>query len=676
MIIFYLFLIILLNIVKADEDANEVDANWMTHINSGVRINKINLPGTHDTGTFDIGQLSNNKILEYFVEKSVLAPLSDYIGGLFQTQSLDITEQLEHGIRYFDIRLALHENDTKLYLSHEVVPCYSVKNKYKYLYFSDVLDESITFLTKHYNETIVMHLKNENISKIKDTNTDIDISDIINNHINKTDQITETKQFKDFFYTDQKMPTLGEVRGKIVIITRDKYNYANKNIGYEISWNDMGGCQNYDNNSCCPKIKNEYEYYPYRIQDAYNLDGTEKWDLAHDVLDNTLLMCIDNEYNKNAIFNEGRNTNVTTINFMSSARARKPDWENLKEYASTLHDLLFDAGIEDTANYVNMELSKYIIDKKSYHPNYVIYNEWIPLDFPTLDVIRLIYQSNAYLNPFLTQNQVVISKKEELTAKAKYHIATIPLFGSVDADVFGYLIEAGDTILDVTEAVGDAIVLVAEGTGEIITDAAKAVAKGAEMVFDAIDDAVDAVAEAVADTVVSFFEGIFSKRSVDNTLKACLQRKTINNGQEIIKINYKCTKNPKNKWSIRQNGKFFNIISSYDNKCLIYKDNLLSVAKYNKNNKNEDFVIRKGVICSRVNIYKCMYGVFEFLHTTLESKKYDNLTCSSNYIKRGYKCCRNQNAKVEKVDNYGNWAKENGEWCGIGYERCSFEVKY
>jgi hypothetical protein len=50
------------------------------------------------------------------------------------------------------------------------------------------------------------------------------------------------------------------------------------------------------------------------------------------------------------------------------------------------------------------------------------------------------------------------------------------------------------------------------------------------------------------------------------------------------------------------------------------------------------------------------------------------LTCSSNYLKAGYKCCRNQYARVEKVDNIGNWAKENGEWCGIGYERCSFEI--
>ncbi|OUM58872.1 Non-catalytic module family DOC2, partial [Piromyces sp. E2] len=40
----------------------------------------------------------------------------------------------------------------------------------------------------------------------------------------------------------------------------------------------------------------------------------------------------------------------------------------------------------------------------------------------------------------------------------------------------------------------------------------------------------------------------------------------------------------------------------------------------------------------------------------------------------GYKCCSNQNTKVQYVDNIGNWGVENGELCGIGYERCSFGI--
>ena len=76
-------------------------------------INNITIPGTHDSGTYDIGQLTNfnifNKIFRN-IETSVLS-------GAGQTQDLDITEQLNSGIRYFDIRIANNKNNpTYLFL--------------------------------------------------------------------------------------------------------------------------------------------------------------------------------------------------------------------------------------------------------------------------------------------------------------------------------------------------------------------------------------------------------------------------------------------------------------------------------------------------------------------------------------------------------------------------------
>ena len=31
----------------------------------------------------------------------------------------------------------------------------------------------------------------------------------------------------------------------------------------------------------------------------------------------------------------------------------------------------------------------------------------------------------------------------------------------------------------------------------------------------------------------------------------------------------------------------------------------------------------------------------------------------------GYKCCSKNNRKVTKIDKYGEWGTENGEYCGI-----------
>jgi len=52
---------------------------------------------------------------------------------------------------------------------------------------------------------------------------------------------------------------------------------------------------------------------------------------------------------------------------------------------------LFDSGIEESADYVNSRLTKFIIDEKK-KPH----NEWVVLDYPSSDVMRSIYQSNDY----------------------------------------------------------------------------------------------------------------------------------------------------------------------------------------------------------------------------------------------------------------------------------------
>jgi len=161
-----------------------------------------------------------------------------------------------------------------------------------------------------------------------------------------------------------------------------------------------------------------------------------------------------------------------------------------------------------------------------------------------------------------------------------------------------------------------------------------------------------------------------------STKNACLQRRTVKNQQgyeeDLIKTNYKCVDNKKNKWRVVLKGDYYNIQSSYDAKCLTYFNNRLSI-NYCDDNQNKQFSFKNGKICSRNSGY-CLDNKFQVRPTVITSSRYEHLTCSSNYLRAGYQCCRNQYAKVEKVDDFGNWAKENGEWCGIGYERCPFEV--
>jgi len=72
----------------------------MKYIPDTKYLNEINIPGTHDSGTYDIGQLSNNKIANKIISMSGLNLVNGIKSNLGRTQDLNIKEQLEHGIRY------------------------------------------------------------------------------------------------------------------------------------------------------------------------------------------------------------------------------------------------------------------------------------------------------------------------------------------------------------------------------------------------------------------------------------------------------------------------------------------------------------------------------------------------------------------------------------------------
>jgi len=100
----------------------------------------------------------------------------------------------------------------------------------------------------------------------------------------------------------------------------------------------------------------------------------------------------------------------------------------------------------------------------------------------------------------------------------------------------------------------------------------------------------------------------------------------------------------------------------------------LYIQECKKNNKYEDFTLKDGISCAHLDNTKCLNGKYNIIPIALKSKEYDNLICSTRFAKRMFPCCSNQNIKVKYVDNIGNWGIENGELCGIGYERCSFSV--
>lgn len=102
-------------------------SSWMRDIPDDARVTELSIPGTHDTCSVD-GLL-----------------------GFGKTQNLDLLDQLNAGIRFIDIRLS-HYRDN-LFVHHDVVhmgKCYA-----------DILDICSDFLTEHPSEAIFMSVKDE-----------------------------------------------------------------------------------------------------------------------------------------------------------------------------------------------------------------------------------------------------------------------------------------------------------------------------------------------------------------------------------------------------------------------------------------------------------------------------------------------------------------------------------
>ena len=105
-----------------------------------------------------------------------------------QTQKWSIYDQLKHGVRYLDIRPSI---DGWIY--HGKYP-----TKYK---FTQVLNEVSRFLRSHPSETVIMSISKEHGSESNVAFT---------RYFNKI-----KSKYRKLFYISSRIPTLGQVRGKI-----------------------------------------------------------------------------------------------------------------------------------------------------------------------------------------------------------------------------------------------------------------------------------------------------------------------------------------------------------------------------------------------------------------------------------------------------------------------------
>lgn len=238
---------------------------WMRYVDDNKFLDELSIPGTHDSGTCSVDNDTEP-------QSSQVKCQQDYI-----------PTQLLEGIRYFDIRLGKGDNPG---ICHG--DFYLFKKDGYYLHLSDVIGYFKTFLNEHPSEALIML-----VSRGNDEATDESVTTAFANVMGNN---------SDLFYTSSHVPTLNEVRGKIVLLRRFKLagdSVDGHTWGLNLTeWDDKIKAHSDSTTMCLVQDARGFEAAgetgdkePYctkvYAQDKYKLTGTDKLSWVDNALKET-----------------------------------------------------------------------------------------------------------------------------------------------------------------------------------------------------------------------------------------------------------------------------------------------------------------------------------------------------------------------------------------------------
>jgi len=202
-----------------------------------IYLSEVNIPGTHDSCT-------------------AFCTLEN----MSRCQSLTVKEQLDLGIRLFDIRLGKSGNE--FYLVHAFADCFTDKEKKTKLNFDAVLEEFRAFLMENPDEILVVSIKQDR--------------GIINRWFFPAFYNKYIKGNENEWYLENENPTLKECRGKMVLMRRCRvfpWWKKDKKVGLDFSyWKDQGSKRK---EKIYPVVMNKS--LKAVVQDRYGLAPERKW---------------------------------------------------------------------------------------------------------------------------------------------------------------------------------------------------------------------------------------------------------------------------------------------------------------------------------------------------------------------------------------------------------------
>lgn len=241
---------------------------WMKYVDNSKFLDELSIPGTHDSGTCSVDNDTEP-------QSSQAKCQQDYI-----------PTQLLEGIRYFDIRLGKNDENGDPGIDHGA--CYLLKKDGNFMHLSDVIGYFNTFLSENPTEALIMLVSRGNGEATNESLTTA-FGKVLDEN-------------PDLFYTSSRIPTLGEVRGKIVLLRR--FGLAGNSVsshtwGLDLTqWDDKIAAHTDSTSMCLVRDERGFEAAggtgdkePYctkvYAQDKYKLTGTDKLSWVDNALKET-----------------------------------------------------------------------------------------------------------------------------------------------------------------------------------------------------------------------------------------------------------------------------------------------------------------------------------------------------------------------------------------------------
>lgn len=283
-----------------------------------IYLSEINIPGTHDSCTA-FCSMSN----------------------MSRCQNMTVKEQLDAGIRLFDIRLGTKAG--KFFLVHALATCYRDGEKQEILYLEEVLDAFRAFLRENPEETLVVSIKQDR--------------GIMNRWFFPALYDKYIKGNESEWYLKNENPTLAECRGRMVLMRRCKVWRSflrDSAAGLDFShWKDQDGKRKTKHENVILQGGIKDPELIALVQDRYGLAPDVKWSRC-------ALPFFENAAPNKAVF---------YVSFLSTA---------YREKGETLFE---------TAEKVNAEFMKYELKRD-------VSSGWMLFDFPSEKLVDKIIASN------------------------------------------------------------------------------------------------------------------------------------------------------------------------------------------------------------------------------------------------------------------------------------------